>query len=155
MAKPTPPGPKLKALRAHGTIHSRANAVSDPLFQGHEFFDPRDLVQVKYEMVRRVQVEGQSVTQAAAAFGFSRLSFYQAQAALEHAGLMGLVPKKRGPHGAHKLTDEVVAFLHRARTEDPSLRWSDLVRLAWKTFRVRLHSRTIQRALAGREKKRR
>jgi hypothetical protein len=37
--------------------------VTDELFQ--EFFDPRDLVQVKYEMLRRVQTEGQPVGRSA------------------------------------------------------------------------------------------
>lgn len=59
-------------------------------------FDPRDLVQVKYEMLRRVSAEGHSVVQSAKAFGLSRPSFYQAQAALQREGLAGLLAKKRG-----------------------------------------------------------
>ena len=31
--------------------------VRDPKFQENEFFDPRDVVQVKYEMLRRVSIE--------------------------------------------------------------------------------------------------
>src|SRR2546430_13430269 len=34
-----------------------------------DFFDARDAVQVKYEMVRKVRAGGAPVTQAAAAFG--------------------------------------------------------------------------------------
>ena len=33
-----------------------------PLFASHDFFDPRDLVQVKYEMLRLVSVEKQPVS---------------------------------------------------------------------------------------------
>ena len=37
--------------------------VRDPLFtSGSPFFDPRDLVQVKYELLRRVRVDGDSVS---------------------------------------------------------------------------------------------
>ena len=64
-----------------------------------------------YEMLRRVQADGNSITDAAASFGFSRPSFYQAQAAFEQDGLAGLVPRQRGPKQAHKLTDEVLAFI--------------------------------------------
>jgi transposase len=154
MAHPTRPDAKLAALREQGTVNARPEAVTDELFRTHEWFDPRDLVQVKYEMLRRVRLEGQTVTRAAAAFGFSRLSFYQARTAFEGGGLAGLVPKKRGPRGPHKLTGEVMAFLEQAQGEDPSLRASTMAQQVNKRFRVRIHPRTIERVLARREKKR-
>src|SRR5579863_4636758 len=54
---------KVKALLEEGTLNSSPGKVRDPKFQENEFFDPRDLVQVKYEMLRRVSVEKASVTQ--------------------------------------------------------------------------------------------
>src|SRR5713226_1720307 len=96
-----------KALRQHGTLHPRPQDVRHPLFQGSDFFDPDDMIQVKYEMLRQVQVDNQPVSQAAQAFGFSRPSFYQAQSTFEQAGVAGLVPLKRGPRSGHKLTAEV------------------------------------------------
>ncbi len=59
--------------------------------------DPRDVVQVKYEMVRKVKLEGAPVARSAAAFGFSRPTYYGAEAALESGGLPALVPAKPGP----------------------------------------------------------
>ncbi len=53
---------KGRALGKHGTLHTRPEQVRDPLFQHSEFFDPRDLVLVKYEMLRRVRIEGMGVT---------------------------------------------------------------------------------------------
>ena len=91
---------KSRALQEHGALHSRPEQVHDPLFQQSEFFDPRDLVLVKYEMLRRVRVEGLSVTAAAKAFGFSRVAFYQAMAAFRQEGLPGLLPRRRGPKAA-------------------------------------------------------
>jgi transposase len=144
---------KARALRARGALNPRPRAVTDPLFVPQEFFDARDLVQVKYEMLRRVHAEGQSVRAAAAAFGFSRPSFYQAQASLARDGLPGLVPKKRGPHGGHKVTVDVVAFLRERRAGDASLRTGELVRLVRERFALRVHRRSIERALARPEKK--
>ena len=109
---------KREALRRQGTLHPRPKDVTDALFRSHEFFDPRDLVQVRYEMLRRVRVEGLSVTKAAAAFGFSRPAFYQAQAAYQRHGLPGLVPRRPGPRHAHKLSDEVVDFVLRQRARE-------------------------------------
>lgn len=145
---------KRRALQEQGTLNPNPAVVRDPLFCRHEFFDPRDLVQIKYEMVRRVRLEGQTVTEAASAFGFSRLSFYHAQTTLEGEGLGGLVPKKRGPKGPHKLTEQVMAFLARARIDDPSISSTELTKRVKKTFSLRIHPRTIERALVRREKKR-
>src|SRR5260370_38317872 len=96
---------KLAALRQQGTLNPRPRDVTDPLFARDSFFDPRDLVQVKYEMLRRVQSEGHSVTGAATAFGFSRPSFYQALQAFEVSGPARLVPHKRGPNQARHITN--------------------------------------------------
>jgi hypothetical protein len=89
--------PKHESLRQAGTFHAAADAVRDERFLSHEFFDPHDLVQVKYEMLRRVRVEGASVSQAARDFGFSRTAFYHALSLLEQQGLPGLIPKRPGP----------------------------------------------------------
>ncbi len=85
---------KQRILQQQGSFNPRPQAVTDPLFLKEPFFDPRDLVQVKYEMLRRVQSEGHSVTQAVAAFGFSRPSFYQALAAFKQGGLGGSDPSE-------------------------------------------------------------
>jgi transposase len=146
--------PKLEALREAGSLNARPQDVTDPLFANHSFFDPRDLVQVKYEMLRRVQSEGHSVTGAAMAFGFSRPSFYQALSALEQGGLAGLVPHKRGPKQAHKLTYEVMDFITETRQKQPDLRIAELVRLIQERFGITVHPRSIQRSLLRHQKKR-
>jgi hypothetical protein len=92
VAKRGRPDPKVEALRETRTLNPRPEAVRDDGFSSSEFFDARDLVQVKYEMVRRVQVDGAAAAHAAAAFGFSRPSYYEAAAALARDGLPGLVP---------------------------------------------------------------
>ena len=155
MAKKRNPDPKLDALRQHGSLNPNPHKVTDPLFAASDFFDSRDLVQVKYEMVRRVCVEGQPAGRSATAFGFSRPSFYQAQAALEREGLAGLVPKKRGPRRSHKLGTEVIDFLQGELSEEPSLSAAELARRIQKRFELQVHPRSIERALARQEKKQR
>jgi transposase len=145
--------PKLRALQQQGTLNPRPKAVRDPLFLQDDFFDPRDLVQVKYEMLRRVRTEGQSVTDAAVSFGFSRPSFYQAQSAFADDGLAGLAPHKRGPKQAYKLTEEVLTFIGELRQKEPSIRLPDLVKRIQKRFRIKVHPRSIQRSLLRHQKK--
>ena len=144
---------KTEALRQHGGLNPHPEVVRHDLFQASEFFDPADLVQVKYEMLRQVLVERSSVTEAAAEFGLSRPSFYEAQAAFEESGLLGLVPEKRGPRRAHKLSAEVVEFLRIAKAEDPTLSGAALRDRLWRERRLRVHRRSIERALARGQKK--
>jgi transposase len=146
--------PKEDALREQGTLNPRPELVDDPLFDASEFFDPRDLVQVKYEMLRQAQDQGKSVTHCAANFGFSRPSFYEAQKAFEASGLAGLVPKKRGPHGPHKLTEEVMQFVDEILLEEEATP-AELVERISERFEIDVHPRTIERAIERRKKKRR
>ena len=145
--------PKVAALRAARSLNPRPQVVRDEVFAGSEFLDARDLVQVKYEMVRRVRVEGAPVGVTAARFGFSRPSYYAAAAALEAGGLPGLVPAKPGPRRAHKLSEEVLDFAEAQLETDPGLRPADLVDPISARYGVRVHPRSIERALERRRSK--
>ncbi len=148
-----PDDDKEKALRRHHALNPRPSDVADAAFRsGDPFFDARDLVQVKYEMLRRARAEGSTVSDAAAAFGLSRPSFYEAKAAYETGGLPGLLPKRPGPRRAHKLSEAVVDRLDQARAAEPGLSSSDLADLAWAEFELHVHPRSVERALARRPK---
>jgi len=140
--------PKVQALREERSLNPRPEAVRDSAFATSEFLDARDLVQVKYEMVRRVRVDGNAVSRTVTDFGFSRPSFYEAAAALDAGGLAGLVPARPGPRRAHKMTDEVVVFARQRLAGDPGLRAVDLVGPIEERFGVRVHPRSVERALA-------
>jgi len=153
MARYRPADAKADALRESGTLNARPEAVGEPLFGQEAFFDPRDLVQVKYEMLRQVDVEGVSASAAAARFGFSRVAFYQARRRFEQEGLAGLLPRPRGPKRAHKLSEEVMRFLEAALAEERSLRAPALSALVEERFGLSVHPRSIERALARRRKR--
>lgn len=145
---------KHETLRQFGVLNAAAEAVNDEHFLNHEFFDPRDLVQVKYEMLRRVRIDGASVSQAARDFGFSRTAFYQALSLLEQHGLPGLIPKRPGPKQAHKLNEKVLEFVEQQRLEaDELLRSDALAKMVRKKFGISVHPRSIERALSKRSKK--
>lgn len=144
---------KTESLRKHACLHPHPEKVTDSVFVASEFFDPRDLLQVKYEMLRRVRVDGMPVSQAASRFGLSRPSYYQAQRAFEEGGLPALLPDKPGPRRAHKLSDEVVAALREAIVTTPDLSPQQLVDLVKEYFGIEVHRRSVKRALARQEKK--
>ena len=142
---------KAQILRDEGTWNAAYEQVHDPKFRTGEFFDPRDLVQVKYEMLRRVRVEHVPVAHAAEQYGLSRPTYYQASANFDQAGIAGLVPKKRGPRRRHKLTEEVLTYLEQQRVAGRPLRARELAAQVRKRFDLEVHPRTIERALAGKK----
>ena len=144
--------PKTGSLRERGCLHPHPQQVSDSQFAGAEFFDARDLLQVKYEMLRRVRVDGHTVTRAAADFGLSRPAFYEAQTAYERGGLPALLPRKKGPRRAHKLSEEVLEALNAEMEKRPGTDSAALVDIVRKRFGISVHPRSVERALARQKK---
>jgi transposase len=153
MAKASDKASKRQFLRQHGTLNPRPQDVTHELFRHSDFFDPHDLVQVKYEMLRHSRVDQKPIQQAAKSFGLSRPSFYQVQTAFQESGLAGLLPHRRGPRGGHKLTDEVMSFVVQLKDGDPSLSFKQLARAVQQEFDLKVHPRSIERQLL-RQKKR-
>jgi len=148
---PTSPDLKTGTLRRAGALHPHPERIQDQAFLTDPFFDPRDRVQVKYEMVRRHRVEGRTVTDVAAAFSVSRQAFYETAAAFQADGLPGLLPKRPGPKHAHKCSEEILEFAAHwsGPGEDP-----DVTTAIARRFHVTIHPRSLERALGRRKKKR-
>jgi transposase len=141
---------KASVLGQHGALHPHPEQVQDELFVRNEFFDPRDLVQVRYEMLRRRQVDGKPVTDVAAAFGVSRQAFYVTEATFTQKGIVGLLPRPRGPQRAHKCTSEILDFAEGWNPDSPA--GGDISEAVQKRFGVTIHPRSLARALARRKK---
>jgi transposase len=147
-AKKAKKDPKATALLADGTLNPFPKKVTDPKFREGEFFDPRDVVQVKYEMLRRVLLESASVTDVTDEYGVSRPTYYQAKSNFDESGVGGLVPKKRGPRGPHKLQREILDFLEKQHVAGEPIRARELANIIREKFSIEVHPRTIERALA-------
>jgi transposase len=143
---------KRSLLRQQGALNPRPQEVRHESFRDSDFFDPEDLLQVKYEMLRQLDIDKQPVSQAAKEFGFSRPSFYQAQTAFQEAGLAGLLPQKRGPRSGHKLTGELMRFVGQLRAADPGISSPQLAERVAQRFGVSVHPRSIDRQLRRQKK---
>lgn len=143
---------KAKHLEQQGALNRHPERVRASWFQADGFFDARDLVQVKYEMLRQVSIDGVKKAEAAALFGVSRPTFYQAEAAFAQQGLAGLLPQQRGPKSPHKLTPEVMAFIdtQMSGARPPGAR--ALARAIQTELGLSVHPRSIERALARKKK---
>ena len=144
---------KRQALQASGTFNSRPARVRHRLFQNSEFFDPQDLLQLKYESLRALQQDDYSLAQAAGEFDLSRPTLYQAQAHFAAQGLEGLLPAKRGPKGAHKLRPELLDQLRQWLAAEPALSARQLAKRVRQRFKLKVHPRTLEKALKPKAKR--
>lgn len=144
---------KTEVLRKQGALNHRPQDVDEPLFRDRAFFDPRDLVQLRYEMLRAVSEDRRSVSEVTARFGCSRQTYYKIREHFDEAGLIGLLPRKRGPRGGHKLTDDILDFVQEQLQEDSSLAGVDLAERVRRRFGVEVHASSVRRAVSRREKR--
>lgn len=154
MAKLKKPDQKSLELKRTGTLNPYPDSIADPLFKENPFFDPNDLLQVRYEMLRRHSVEGASIVDVATQFGISRPTVYQAQASFEQAGLSGLLPKQRGPKQGHKLSPKIVEYVRSLRVSNPNLTTVACLQAVQEKFGVTVHRRSLERALTSKKKPR-
>lgn len=142
---------KIRNLKENGALNKTPHTVEDELFKEGDFFDPHDLIQVKYEMVRRVEHDNWNVARASKSFGYSRPYFYDVQKTLNEEGLQGLMPHKRGPKAPHKLTGKVMRFVEKQLGKNNILRAPALSNLIEEHFGFKIHPRSIERALKKKE----
>ena len=142
---------RYRALEQAGLLHPAAGAVLAEPFRAHsEFFASFDKVQVKYEMLRAHVIDGQTATAAAQAHGYSRAAFYLVAAAFERSGMVGLLDERPGRRGPLKLSPEVLTFLGARRRERPGASGAELAGELEAALGIRLHRRTVEKALGGR-----
>lgn len=144
---------KLEKLAEANCLNVNSKSVKDSNFIKDNFFDPNDLIQVKYEMVRKVEVEGWSISNAANEFGMSRPTFYEAKEQIEKEGVFGLIPKRRGPKSPHKITDEILNFITEEKQKNVAITANDLTERIEKKFKTKIHPRSLDRAIKQRNKK--
>jgi hypothetical protein len=74
-------------------------------------------------------------------------------AAFREQGLPGLLPKRRGPKYAHKLSEPVLTFIDQKRAADSTIRAPALAAMIREQLGLSVHPRSIERALVRRAKK--
>jgi transposase len=144
---------KRQFLQSARAWNERARLVESPLFQQSDFFDPRDKVQVKYEMLRAALVDGASVSEVSHQFGYSRETFYTSAELFGEQGVVGLADAKRGPKQPRKLTPEVQEFLVREMESNPGLSGRELAERVTDELAVQVHHRSVERFRSAHGKK--
>ena len=136
---------KEDTLKKTGCFNNNYENVSASIFKSALFFDKKDIVQVKYEMIRAVTKEEGSITEIADIYGFSRKSYYQINEAFETGGLYALIPKKTGPKKPHKLTPEVLEFIDSYLASHKNAKAPEISARLETEKGVKIHPRTVYR----------
>jgi len=142
MAKPRP------RRLAPDLTNPRPDAVTRALFgDTPEFFDPRDLLQIRYELLRSHRIDGETVVRACQEFGVSRQTFYNLLEKFEARGIPGLLPGRPGPKGPTKVTPPVVELVQHELSLDPESSGAALAARVRAELGLVIHRRTIERLL--------
>jgi transposase len=139
---------KRENLRQAGVLNPTPERIQDPLFlESGDFFDAHDDLQVRYEMLRAHLVDGDSIRAICRRFGVSRQTFYNLQEKFLKEGTAGLLPKRPGPKGPSKLTENVLSFVKERLQTDTLISTPELLAQVQERFGVSFHRRTLEKLL--------
>ena len=108
-------------LEKERLINPKPERVSHPLFETPDFFDPFDLPEVRYEMIRSVRVEKMAVAQACKLFGFSREYFCKLERALMTRVYIAMLGSTMGRRPIIALNQEIVNFIAHRKIQEAGL----------------------------------
>jgi len=133
---------KTDILIENGSFNKNAVSVNNP------YFDPQDLVQVKYEMLRAVKNNELNVSAASKQFGFSRTAYYKIERRFGEAGVEGLCLQKTGPKLPAKLTPDIIEFVSELKEKHPNITNDKIVKEIKTQKGLSIHKRSLQRVQA-------
>lgn len=136
---------KKAFLEKEALLNPKPERVRHPLFETLEFFDPLDLPQVRYEMLRAARAETSSVTEACRLFGFSREYFYKLERAFQRRGYVALLGSPMGRRPLLALNQEIIHFIVQRKLEQPRLGAEALRQEIHRLYQVDCSRRTVER----------
>ena len=136
---------KKEILLANGTYNKNHEKVKNENFLTGAFYDPIDIIQVKYEMLKDAAEGSRGIAQVADEFGFSRASFYNIKDAFDKQGLSAFVPEKTGPKRPHKLTESHKDYIDRYISEKPKVSSNEITKSLKKDKGIDISKRTVER----------
>jgi len=136
---------KRDILVENGTYNKNYMHVKAPKFIDDRFFDPMDIAQVKYEMLKEVERNGMTITDATDNYGFSRTAYYNIKDAFGERGIKGLIPEKTGPKSPHKLTQEYQRRIDEWVSGNPGISSNEIAELINQDGNISVSKRTVER----------
>ncbi len=138
---------KNEFLEKEGLLNPKPERISASLFADTDFFDPLDLPQVRYEMLRSARIEKTPVTKSCELFGFSREYFYKLERIFMARGLVSLLGAPKGRRPLIAINQEIVNFIVHQKIDNPKLSGEDLRNRIRKLYKIDCSRRTVERII--------
>ncbi len=136
---------KKSFLEQEGLLNPKPERITQPLFEKLDFFDPLDLPQVRYEMIRTARVDNVAVAKTCRMFGFSREYFYKLERDFMARGYVALLGSTIGRRPIIALNQEILNFIVHRKLEEPKVSGEGLRQEIKKKYRVDCSRRTVER----------
>lgn len=136
---------KKEILLTNGTFNKNHAKVTKANFRNGGFYDPMDIVQVRYEMIRDADVSTGTIEQVSNEYGYSRASYYHIRDNFENGGMAALIPDKTGPREPRKFTDEIQEYVNDYIGRNPSASSSQIADEIESSKGVTVSKRTVER----------
>ena len=147
------PDPKEAALAAARCLNPHPEQVSDPEFLASEFFDARDVVQVKYEMVRKVKAAAPRSPRPPRRSGTPGRRTTRRPPRWSAPGWRGWSRPGPGRAAPTSSPRRSCAWAEEQLAADPGAAPGAAGRPIEESFGVRVHPRSVERALARRRER--
>lgn len=138
---------KEESLKSSNTYNPKSNRINAPCFADNEMMDPHDLLQVRYEMVRSIELDNKPIKDICSEFGVSASTARRYVKDLKEGGLIALVPEKKGPSGPTKLSKEAAGFIDNYLKEFPKASGGKVHRALETKLHTGVSKRTVERYL--------
>lgn len=136
---------KIEFLKKQEILNPKPDRILCKRFQTIDFFDPLDLPQVRYEMLRSARVENIPVVEACRNFGFSREYFYRLERGFMERGYASLLGSRKGRRPVIALSQEIVNFIVHRKIEEPNISGESLRTEILRLYKVSCSRRTVER----------
>lgn len=134
-------------LEKEGFLNPKPDRIVHPLFKTLSFFDPLDLPQVRYELLRCARGGECSVLAACEEFGFSREYFYKLDRTFMERGYVALLGSQVGRRPLIALNQEIVSYVVMEKMKRPKASGDELRKEIEKLYKVECSTRTVERVI--------
>ena len=137
---------KIEFLKQEGLLNKNSDRIIHSEFTNNAvtFYD---LPQVKYEFLRNVRIEGESVTSVCKKFGFSREYFYKLERLFMERGYVSLLNSSMGRRPVLSLNQEIILYIVNKKNENPKISGEQLRKEIMNCYKVECSRRTVERLI--------
>lgn len=138
---------KEKILLQAGALNKHPEKITSPIFMKHDFFDPLDKVQIKYEMLRANRVDKIKVSEISKQFNYSRDGFYRILRKFKKNGIAGLFEPSCKKKNTVINNRDITNMIIREKVKQSDISGNKLAQKINSTFKTNFGKRTVEKAL--------